>query len=421
MKILLLNDNPVVNKLVTLSAQKTSDDLDVVDDIENIVSDKYDLVIVDDTKYYNHLFKELRERIRFNKSLYLHSRDSEGSSDFTKTLKKPFLPTDLVDLFLGFAKESNILEEEEELNLDEFDLDDSDDEEISIDDLSKNDDELSLDNWDLDKDNDELELDDDTTLEDGVLDEIALLDEEDSADEELTNDDFLQSILDKDEIHEVQGLLEDTDSDFNEDEFNFEDSEDSKEELSDLDDLDENLNDEDLDKFLGEDIETVEDNSDDSAIKESELESFEDDFTQDSENTIELSSDFTSNTDFEDEIQNEVDKLSEEDLQSEVDEDILPDITESEMDEIDSLTSRDLKLAIGEEIDDIDNVPQKEESIEEDIETKIDETKSLEKNDYQNDGVESMKKLLNALLDKDIAASMKDMKIEIKITLGGKS
>ena len=38
MKILLLNDNPVVNKLVTLSAQKTSDKLDVVNSIDSIQS-----------------------------------------------------------------------------------------------------------------------------------------------------------------------------------------------------------------------------------------------------------------------------------------------------------------------------------------------------------------------------------------------
>ena len=36
MKILLLNDNPVVNKLVTLSAQKTSDELEVVENPDNI-------------------------------------------------------------------------------------------------------------------------------------------------------------------------------------------------------------------------------------------------------------------------------------------------------------------------------------------------------------------------------------------------
>ena len=57
MKILLLNDNPVVNKLVTLSAQKTSDELDVVNSIDDIDSRSYDLLVVDDTSYSDEMFE----------------------------------------------------------------------------------------------------------------------------------------------------------------------------------------------------------------------------------------------------------------------------------------------------------------------------------------------------------------------------
>ena len=49
MKILLLNDNPVVNKLVTLSAQKTSDELDFALHVEDVAYTSYDLVVVDDS------------------------------------------------------------------------------------------------------------------------------------------------------------------------------------------------------------------------------------------------------------------------------------------------------------------------------------------------------------------------------------
>jgi len=56
-KILLLNDNPVVNKLVTLSAQKTSDELDVVNSIDDIDSRSYDLLVVDDTSYSDEMFE----------------------------------------------------------------------------------------------------------------------------------------------------------------------------------------------------------------------------------------------------------------------------------------------------------------------------------------------------------------------------
>ena len=61
MKILLLNNNPVVNKLVTLSAQKTSDELDVVDNLDDIESNKYDLLVIDDTLYSEEIMQELND------------------------------------------------------------------------------------------------------------------------------------------------------------------------------------------------------------------------------------------------------------------------------------------------------------------------------------------------------------------------
>jgi uncharacterized membrane protein len=41
--------------------------------------------------------------------------------------------------------------------------------------------------------------------------------------------------------------------------------------------------------------------------------------------------------------------------------------------------------------------------------------------DSSNEGVEALKKLLKALSNEDVAASMKGMKININITLGDKS
>ena len=67
MKILLLYDNPVVNKLVTLSAQKTSDTLVVVTSIDEIAEDNYDLLVVDDTLYSDELFEELSSKVKYTK------------------------------------------------------------------------------------------------------------------------------------------------------------------------------------------------------------------------------------------------------------------------------------------------------------------------------------------------------------------
>lgn len=218
MKILLLNDNPVVNKLVTLSAQKTSDELDVVDSIDGIQSGSYDLLVVDDTMYNDNMFEDIKSKITFSSSLYICSRDAVKVAAFTSTLKKPFLPTDLVELFLKFAKDAasspsisedddiNLNEPEEELALDEELSLEDDDLDIALDEeLSLNDDLGELD--DLEDLEEEFSLNDDL----GDLDDLADLDEELSFDNDSLEDG--ESVLDNEEAQKVKDLLEETSDD----------------------------------------------------------------------------------------------------------------------------------------------------------------------------------------------------------------
>ncbi len=242
MKILLLNDNPVVNKLVTLSAQKTSDELDVATSLEEIEGSEYDLLVVDDTLYSPETMEELETKVNYSKSLYICSRNAELVESFNSTLKKPFLPTDLVELFALLGREVNTIDltsedepnEQEneitELDTQELPDDENDidlDEELSLDDtnldeLDSLDEELSLDDTNLD----ELDsLDEELSLDDTNLDELDSLDEElslddtnldelDSLDEELSLDDInldetedTSSVLDEDDLQEVQELF----------------------------------------------------------------------------------------------------------------------------------------------------------------------------------------------------------------------
>ena len=122
----------------------------------------------------------------------------------------------------------------------------------------------------------------------------------------------------------------------------------------------------------------------------------------------------------EDEIQNAVENLTEEDLQSEVDEDTLLQIAANEIDPLADLTSKDLKIALGEEVEEEAEVlPEVEQEEEEEAQEEPLETPEVEETD--NSGVEALKKLLEALNDKDVAAKMKGMKISINITLGENS
>ena len=127
--------------------------------------------------------------------------------------------------------------------------------------------------------------------------------------------------------------------------------------------------------------------------------------------------------DLETQIEQAVTELSEEELESEVDEDMLLDIVTSSADSLDALSSRDLKMAFGEELEEEPEVEEIEEKSAESVdseemedETSIDEV--VDDAVEENSGVEALKNLLSALTDKKVAASMKGMKISINITLG---
>ncbi|MCD4668676.1 MAG: DNA topoisomerase IV, partial [Sulfurimonas sp.] len=203
MKILLLNDNPVVNKLVTLSAQKTSDELEIVEDADAISENSYDLLVVDDTIYSDGLMSEVQEKITFTKSLYICSRDAEDMDVFTTIIKKPFLPTDLVELFSSLGKELEREEPIDDVMSDEIvSLDEPNLEELDLDEELELEDDLSLDEIEIEDDS--LDLEDDLSL-DEIEDDLSLDDLED----DILEEDVTLNVLDKDELQEVQDLLDD--------------------------------------------------------------------------------------------------------------------------------------------------------------------------------------------------------------------
>lgn len=436
MNILLLNNNPVVNKLVTLSVQKTSDELHTAENIEAIESGDYDLLIIDDALYSDEAMDEIASKISFSESLFICSKDAQERAEFTKTLKKPFLPTDLVETLIALAKMVDTVELNKMDSIEESDFD-----------------ALADDALFHDFETDE-SLDDLDDLD--ALEEVEDLDMFDTSDEAAFDDAALEDakeegVLDKDELQEVQSLLEETETegfddfdfgttpdeqeddalDFEDDALELEDIQTPKEELMEdpfsfeeeeleedaLHGLEEETDEEEMLDFKEEAQEEVEPqeeleetlNEDD--FEEEELEEVEpqeevekalqeDDFEEENLEEEDLAS----------QIQEAVDSLSDEDLQSELDEDILLSIG--------SLTSRDLKLAIGEEV-------QEEQPDLYDAKTSQDATsettevqRSIEHSNQNGNGVEALKKLLKALSNEDVAASLQGMKININITLG---
>jgi len=434
-KILLLNDNPVVNKLVTLSAQKTSDEVDIASNIDGVASQKYDLIIVDDSIYNDELLDELEKKVKYKKSLFICAKDAQEIESFSSILKKPFLPTDLVELFTMFEKEvQNEGDEEEQIfnDLDELNLESEehigesvldDDEAQKVKDLlDENEEELNFDE-EVQNDIESLELDE---LDELNLDEL----EEQNSDDTVAQEEDLLADYDL-----ALDLEDEADVDISE--ANIEDEEVEDEEVEDLetateeeleDEVDEaateelNIEDSALDivpdEFnLEEEPEEIEEEPEAIVEPEEEPEEIEEPEEEVAEAVVEESEEMN----LEDEIQNAVENLTPEELESELDEDTLLKIATNEIDPLADLTSKDLKIALGEEV-------EREEAEEEvtDTETELEdidtpavaELEDIKENKEDNSGVKALKKLLEALNNKEVAASMKGMKISINITLG---
>ncbi len=376
MKILLLNDNPVVTKLVTLSAQKTNDEVTTAHSLEEVPAGNYDLLVIDDAQYDEEGYAELQNKIEFKKSLFICSRDNENEESFSATIKKPFLPTDMVELFTNLKKNLDAVEDvsDEELldGLDGLELEGLDD----LDELEDVDDELILDDEELGE----------SVLDDEEAQKVKeLLDEtqDEEADDEDLDLDYDLSLDLEDEADEAtvaEPLVEDT-------------------ELEELGN-DETLEDVDLDDEV--DLDLAELGLEDDALAEAET-------IPESE---ELPDDIIEAEEFEENLQTQiedaVEELSQEDLESEVDEDTLLEIASNEIDSFATLNSKDLKVALGEEVD--------ADDADDDVVADTDIEEAPLGNESENRGVEALKTLLAALDNENVAAAMKGAKITINIS-----
>lgn len=396
MKILLLNNNPVVNKLVTLSAQKTGDDLVLADSIEAVESRNYDLLIVDDALYSSDIMDELYGKIEYTKSLFVCSRDAMATDEFDAVLKKPFLPTDLVELLANFSKsitpeKKSDIKEEMFKSSDTFQS--SDDFGHELEELDGFGDLEEIDTIDVERNNFKMDEFEDMSDFEGTLDVDDSFDDLDALEgfEDIGEEE--SGVLDKDDLKEVQTLLDETESD----EFDF----DTHEEIV-------------IEEPKEE--ESSEDGFDDISFDETELQIESDEIGIDEDFDFEediSSEEETSEEDFESKIQDALGELTQEDLDTELDEDVLLDI--------DTLTSRDLKLAIGEDVEESAMDEAQEdflESFEDASGEDMEQEESISVQNSDNAGVETLKKLLEALSKEDIAASLQGKKISINITIG---
>lgn len=104
MKLLLINKNPIVRKLVKLSAEKAGIGVAEVESFMEVEDFDFDFVFIDDESLEEGALETLSEKIPHAKYGFIHSKDHPRESGFSLFVQKPFLPTDMVDLLKSEAQ-----------------------------------------------------------------------------------------------------------------------------------------------------------------------------------------------------------------------------------------------------------------------------------------------------------------------------
>lgn len=430
MKILLLNENPVVSRLVGLSAKKMSYDFEELNAYSENLGN-YDVIVVDsDTPAPLKILKEKCDRL-----IFLAPRNQNVDID-AQILQKPFLPTDFLNLLNN--KDANkhtsidlpMLSNDENscadisLDLDNLNLDDLPDEN-SLDINSEGMEDLSFDD-DAQDDNANKTLETQNLEQETTKEQTQ---EDIQTDLDLTLED---SEREKEDLSQEHTAL-DTEPSLDElDDKNDEDLEDNKElqvNISDFDDLlvvEEQEKEMDFDdlpedaEFLGQ----AKDNEESEEILE--------EFAPVVEDIQDEMDDFTSNLSTQDQIKEELDQLDELDygidsdnsskvLEDFKDEPILDDkelgtneeevvVPNLNISDFDALKESDIQEALREEI-----LEKNEESIVSDA-TKDDSSEEIV-NELSQSIVGA---ITSSIKDDTLKAALKGMNMNININISFK-
>lgn len=409
MKILLLNENPVVSRLVGLSAKKMSYDFEELNAYSENLGN-YDVIVVDsDTPAPLKILKEKCDRL-----IFLAPRNQNVDID-AQILQKPFLPTDFLNLLNNKDANKHTSIDLPMLSNDENSLDINSEgmEDLSFDDDAQDDNA----NKTLETQNLEQETTKEQTQEDIQTDLDLTLEDSESEKEDLSQE---HTALD------TEPSLDELDDK------NDEDLEDNKELQVNISDFDDLLVVEDQEKEmdfddLPEDAEFL-----GQAKDNEESEEILEEFAPVVEDIQDEMDDFTSNLSTQDQIKEELDQLDELDygidsdnsskvLEDFKDEPILDDkelgtneeevvVPNLNISDFDALKESDIQEALREEI-----LEKNEESIVSDA------TKDDSSEEIVNELSQSIAgAITSSIKDDTLKAALKGMNINININISFK-
>ena len=135
MKLYLISKNPIISKLVALSASKIG--VEIVESQEINMGIDANIVLLDDECYEPESFNAYKEANQDAKTALFYAKSTERIEGFDTYIQKPFLPTDLVKTLSEISGieivashtpkaeiQSDIVEPNEDNNLEDLNLDD---------------------------------------------------------------------------------------------------------------------------------------------------------------------------------------------------------------------------------------------------------------------------------------------------------
>lgn len=230
MKLYLISKNPIISKLVALSASKIG--VEIVESQEINMGIDANIVLLDDECYEPESFNAYKEANQDAKTALFYAKSTERIEGFDTYIQKPFLPTDLVKTLSEISGieivashtpkaeiQSDIVEPNEDNNLEDLNLDDEIDfsslDDLSLDDETPQDGDMQLDFGADDEEGIEsAENNNNTESTNNIEDMDAQLDfgADDALEEEsqIENAQDTPQVLDKSDVDEIKDLLGDS-------------------------------------------------------------------------------------------------------------------------------------------------------------------------------------------------------------------
>jgi len=119
MRILLINNNPVVSRLTALSARKEEIEIDEIQEVTELSSDNYDIVFVDADSLSKDVYDIISEHIKVQKKVLFYAQDDKEEKElFDTTILKPFLPSEVSAVIRSVEENDVLLSEKSEVKED---------------------------------------------------------------------------------------------------------------------------------------------------------------------------------------------------------------------------------------------------------------------------------------------------------------